>query len=107
MGFASAELQHGGWDQTPRSTCSPTSWVSGTSAISTTRSPGRGEGSARCAAREVAEEPGPDVPIDRVAFVLEVSRDEADQHVRSEGLPRPTGPMSPLSLKGSNFGLDS
>jgi ADP-ribose pyrophosphatase YjhB (NUDIX family) len=35
--------------------------------------PRQGEGSAHCAAREVAEETGLEVDVDRVAFVLEAS----------------------------------
>jgi 8-oxo-dGTP diphosphatase len=42
--------------------------------------PQRGEGSPHCAAREVAEETGLDILIDRVAFVLEASSAEAGQH---------------------------
>jgi 8-oxo-dGTP diphosphatase len=42
--------------------------------------PQRGEGSAHCAVREVAEETGLDIMIDRVAFVLEASSIEAGQH---------------------------
>jgi 8-oxo-dGTP diphosphatase len=42
--------------------------------------PQRGEGSAHCAAREVAEETGLDILIDRVAFVLEASSAVSGQH---------------------------
>jgi 8-oxo-dGTP diphosphatase len=42
--------------------------------------PQRGEGSAHCAVREVAEETGLEITIDRVAFVLEASNVEGGQH---------------------------
>jgi 8-oxo-dGTP diphosphatase len=43
--------------------------------------PRLGEGSAHCAAREVAEETGLGVLIDRVAFVLEASSVEVHKHL--------------------------
>jgi 8-oxo-dGTP diphosphatase len=43
--------------------------------------PRQGEGSAHCAAREVAEETGLEVEVDRVAFVLEASSVEVHKHL--------------------------
>lgn len=43
--------------------------------------PRLGEGSAHCAAREVAEETGLEVQIERVAFVLEASSVEEHKHL--------------------------